>query len=93
MGASDGPAFAPARPGSKPILSPPCGCLECVAGEGLSPERVRRERMERALGPITKLITYDFCPDCRDSVITTAVRSGPGWENTCAFLHTWTSFD
>jgi hypothetical protein len=44
MSAADGPSFAPARPGSRPIISEPCPCPECVAGPGLTPPKVVHDR-------------------------------------------------
>jgi hypothetical protein len=93
MGASDGPTFAPPKPGSKPIISPPCGCPECKAGPGLQLADRRRAREDRILGTVTKLITYDFCPECRDSTLTTAIRAGSEWDNTCSYGHNWRTTD
>jgi hypothetical protein len=64
-----------------------------VAGLGLTPERFRAEREDRLLGPVNKVVTYDFCRECGDSVITTSVRFGPTWHNTCKHGHSWQSFD
>lgn len=86
MGAADGPVFAVPKPGSKPIISPPCGCPECAAGPGIDH---RAARLENALGVLTHVVCYDFCPSCMETVITDATRNGPGWHNQCRSGHTW----
>lgn len=96
MGVADGPVFAPWPKGTDPekmIVSPPCPCPECVAGPGITPAVRHEERVVRALGPITKVVTMDWCPSCMDVVEVTSVRQGPGWHNLCAHSHTWQSFD
>lgn len=86
MGAADGPTFATPKPGSRPIISPPCGCPECVAGPGIDHQD---KMIEKHLGVLTRVVCYDFCPSCGDTVITTATRNGPGWHNQCRDGHTW----
>jgi hypothetical protein len=86
MGAADGATFAPPKPGSKPIIAPPCGCAECVAGPGLYS---REALIEKNLGGLVRVQCFDFCPSCMDTVIVTATRNGPGWHNQCRDGHTW----
>lgn len=88
MGAADGPAFATPKPGSKPIISPPCGCPECAAGPGIDH---RKQWIEKSLGTLTQVVCYDFCPSCTETVIVNSVRNGPGWSNQCRSGHTWLS--
>jgi hypothetical protein len=75
-----------------PPLANGCPCPECQPGPGLNPERDRHDRLERVLGPITKVIIRDWCPTCQEITIVESVRSGPDWVNTCPDLHTWRSF-
>ena len=89
MGAADGPRFAPAKPGSHPIVAPPCGCPECVAGPGIE---FTGRSLDEILGPVTKVVTIDWCPACREIVDVTSVRKESGWRNTCRNAHTWFSF-
>lgn len=94
MGAADGPRFAPVKFGSKPIISPPCKCAECVRGPGLDPIGKAAARLERILGPINKLQCWDWCPGCQATVRCTSTRTGSGWSNRCDdHGHTWPSFD
>lgn len=95
MGAADGPQFAPARPGSKPIISAPCGCPECVAGPGLDPIARSEERLNRLLGPVTSVECWDWCPQCQHTVRTKSVKTRVArtWDNTCEHNHRWKSFD
>ena len=94
MGAADGPVFAPAGKGSKPIVSPPCGCPECVAGPGRDPIARAEERLDRVLGQVTSVQCWDWCPTCQHSVRTRSVRvrgMRDAWNNTCERGHTWRS--
>lgn len=93
MGVADGPVFAPAKPGSRPITAVPCRCKECIAGPGLDLDDRHMQRMARRLGPLTKVVTYDFCPGCKDTAITTAVRVDGRWQNECPHGHAWTTDD
>lgn len=93
MGVADGPEYAPAKPGSNPIVSEPCGCPECVAGPGLSPQDREEKRLERILGPITRVTVRDWCPTCQEVVQVTSTRSGPGWVNLCENYHRWRSYE
>lgn len=81
-----------ARRIENPPLANRCPCPECQPGPGLDPAQRAIDRFEKILGPLTKVITFDFCPSCQDAVLTTSVRSGPAWENTCKYNHTWRSF-
>lgn len=74
-----------------PPVTPGCPCPECQPGPGLAD--LEAQRLERVLGPVTKVITLDWCMSCRDIVRVKSVRSGPGWHNTCEHFHTWRSFD
>lgn len=94
MGVADGPTYAPAKPGSKPIVSEPCRCPECVAGPGLAVKiREDEARLERVLGPITRVVIRDWCPTCEGTVQVTSTRSGPGWINICENYHSWRSYE
>ena len=92
MGAADGPAYAPAKPGSKPIVSDPCGCPECVAGPGIQKE-TDEERLERILGKITQISVRDWCPQCEEVVRVRSTRATTGWLNTCENYHRWRSYE
>lgn len=87
MGVADGPSFAPPKPGSKPIIAPPCKCPECRPGPGI-------DRPTRNLGELTRVIAYDFCPGCKATTVATSVRMNNYWLNRCKDAgHTWRTFD
>lgn len=83
MGVADGPAYAEPKPGSKPIISEPCQCPECVAGPGI-------EHPTRSIGELVKITTNRWCATCGRTGVVTSMRNGDGsWTNVCEELHVW----
>jgi hypothetical protein len=78
-----------------PLVKSGCPCPECQPGPGLDTAARADERLDRILGPVTRVECWDWCPQCQHSVRTTSVkvRTGPGWNSTCERGHTWRSFD
>lgn len=76
-----------------PPLANGCPCPECQPGPGLDPIARSEERLERILGPVTKVVTIDWCPSCREVVTVTSTRRGQAWDNRCSHSHTWQSFN
>lgn len=88
-----GCAVCEARRTEHPPARTGCPCRECQPGPGLDPIARSEERLSRVLGPVTTVVTLDWCMICREIVEVSSVRSGPGWINTCKSAHTWRSFD
>lgn len=91
MGAADGPVFAPPKPGSNPIIQPPCPCPECVAGPGLDHAAMRwNGRVNRVIGELTQLIANRFCPGCKRTDVVCSFRNEDGtWTHVCESEHVW----
>lgn len=98
MGASDGAVFAPPKPGSSPITSPPCPCRECTAGPGIDYDAAWLARRGRTtLGDILRAAGVEqleqrFCRKCSKIVWTIVIDMGDHRSNVCEPEgHTWRS--
>ena len=95
MGVADGAVFAPPKPGSSPIIAPPCPCRECVAGPGIDFGSKRSHRASiadilRASG--AESLEQKFCRTCSRIVWTIVINMGDHRSNVCEPEgHTWRS--
>lgn len=85
------PRFATPKPGSNPIVAPPCTCEECRPGPGIDFAAKRKRTVSDALEDRgIQPIIMKYCEECKDVVKAVSIRIGDRWSHMCVPKgHTW----
>lgn len=94
MTASDGVTFATPKPGSIPIIAPPCPCQECRPGPGIDFAAKRNRTVTQALAELTGITptSMKYCRECKNVVKVASIEVGKAdrWSHICLPKgHTW----
>jgi hypothetical protein len=91
MSANDGVQFATPKPGSTPIIAPPCGCEECRPGPGIDFAARRNRTVSDVLSDqgVTPVF-MKYCGECKDVVRVASIEVADYWSHICLPKgHTW----
>jgi len=96
VGAADGPEFAPVPKGAVSVIdADPCGCRECVAGDGIPFAQIHADQFAKIFGELSTITNKKFCAFCNKTVIVTAILERvpvEHWINVCENEHVWQTY-